>query len=379
MIIKRSLQKDIEASLFKGKIIILYGPRRVGKTTLGREIIAPFGQKAKYINCDILDNRLSLEIHDDKKLREFLGEGEIFLLDEAQRVLNIGLTLKILVDTYPDIQIIATGSSSFDLSNKISEPLTGRTVSFILYPISVLELKNTAVLAAGFDLNKKLPELLRFGSYPEIVSGKAQDPIGYLKDVAGNYLYKDAFEYDNVKKPDILVKLLQLLAYQIGNEVSYNELAAKLEVNRDTVIRYIDLLEKAFVIFRLPPFSRNLRKEIGKKNKIYFYDLGIRNALVSSFNNIEDREDIGGLWENFCIIERQKLITEKKRYRNRYFWRTQNKKEIDYLEEYDGRLYGYEFKWTAGRYTIPKDFLDEYKNSSVTIVSRSNCGEFLGI
>ena len=379
MIIKRSIQKHLESSLFKGKIIVLYGPRRVGKTTLAKEIISPYGGDAKYINCDILENRLALQAQDERKLRHFLGEGKIFVLDEAQRVLNIGLALKILVDSYPDIQIIATGSSSFDLSNKISEPLTGRTVSFVLYPISIFELKNSEELSEAFDFNKKLAELLRFGSYPEIASGKAQEPIQYLKEVSGNYLYKDAFEYDSVKKPDILVKLLQLIAFQVGNEVSYNELATKLEVNRDTVIRYIDLLEKAFVIFRLPPFSRNLRNEIGKKNKIYFYDLGIRNAVINSFAPFDQRNDVGALWENFCIVERQKLIQEKKWYRNIYFWRTTGKKEIDYVEEYDDRLYGYEFKWGTGRYPIPKEFLDEYKNSSVTIVNRSNCREFLGV
>lgn len=341
-----------------------------------KEIIGHYNPQAKYINCDILDNRQALEVQDDKKLRQFLGEGKIFVLDEAQRVLNIGLALKILVDSYPDIQIIATGSSSFDLSNRISEPLTGRTVSFILYPISISELKNSG---GNFDLNQTLPEFLRFGGYPEIVSGKTRDPIAYLKDVSSNYLYKDALEYDNVKKPDILVKLLQLLAFQIGNEVSYNELATRLEVNRDTVIRYINLLEKAFVIFRLPPFARNLRNEIGKKNKIFFYDLGIRNALVNSFTALDQRDDIGALWENFCVVERQKLIQTKKWYRNIYFWRTQNRKEIDYVEEYDGRLYGYEFKWGTGRYSAPKEFLDEYKNSSVAIISRSNCGEFFNI
>ncbi len=376
MIIKRTIEKDIEAAFFKGKVIIVYGPRRVGKTTLVKEILGRFGSQTKYINCDILDNRLALEVLDNKKLRQFLGDGKVFVLDEAQRVLNIGLALKILVDSYPDIQIIATGSSSFDLSNRISEPLTGRTFSFVLYPISISELKNSR---AGFDLSKNLPKFLRFGGYPEIVSGKAQDPIGYLKDISSNYLYKDALEYENVKKPDILVKLLQLLAFQIGNEVSYNELAAKLEVNRDTVIRYIDLLEKAFVIFRLPPFARNLRNEIGRKNKIFFYDLGIRNALVNSFSDLDQREDIGGLWENFCIVERQKLIQAKKWYRNIYFWRMQNKKEIDYVEDYGGRLYGYEFKWGMGRYSAPKEFLDEYKNSSVAIIDRSNCDEFLNL
>jgi hypothetical protein len=376
MIIERTIKKDIESSLFKGKVTIIYGPRRVGKTTLVKEILSGYGSDAKYINCDILQNRLALEVHDDRKLREFLGEGKIFVLDEAQRVLNIGVALKILVDSYPDIQIIATGSSSFDLSNRISEPLTGRAVSFVLYPVSVSECKASQ---ANFDFARFLPGALRTGSYPEVVSGKAEDPVGYLKELSSNYLYKDALEYEHVKKPDILVKLLQLLALQIGSEVSYNELATKLEVNRDTVIRYVSLLEKAFVIFRLPPFSRNLRKEIGKKNKIFFYDLGIRNALVSRFDELDARDDVGALWENFCTVERLKLIQAKRWYRSTYFWRTQGKKEIDYVEEYDGRLYGYEFKWGVGKFTAPREFLDAYRNSSVTVVNRSNAHEFLGL
>lgn len=379
MIIEREIKKDIEKNLFKGKAIIIYGPRRVGKTTLVKDIISKYGQDAKYINCDILENRQALAIQNDKKLREFLGEGKIFVIDEAQRVVDIGLSLKILIDEFPDIQIIATGSSSFDLANRINEPLTGRTISFTLYPISVKEIKRYEDDLRGFDFEKFLPGLLRFGSYPEIVSGKAEDKIQYLKEISGNYLFKDIFEFEGVQRPEILVKLLQLLAFQVGNEVSYNELAVKLEINRDTVIRYVDLLEKAFVIFRLYPFARNLRNEIGKKNKIYFYDLGIRNAVISAFNAPEEREDLGALWENFCIIERLKFLQDSDLYRNVYFWRTRDKKEIDYVEEYNGRLYGYEFKWGQGKYKLPESFLSEYKNSSVVLVNRSNAKEFLGI
>lgn len=377
IIIERTIKKDIENSLFKGKIITVYGARRVGKTTLVKEIMSKFANDARYINCDLIENRLALESQDAEKLRSFLGSGKLFVLDEAQRVLNIGLALKIIVDTYPDIQIIATGSSSFDLSNKIHEPLTGRLISFILYPVSISEIKNTH--KDNFDFKSTIESILRFGSYPEIVSRKATDPIQYLKEISANYLYKDVFEYDGLKKPDLIIKLLQLIAFQVGNEVSYNELATKLEVNRDTVIRYIDLLEKAFVLFRLTPFSRNLRNEIGKKNKIYFYDLGIRNAIVNIFSDMNERSDIGALWENLCILERQKLIQDKHWYRNSYFWRTTTKKEIDYIEEYEGKLYGYEFKWGNNSYSIPREFIEEYKNSSVAIINKSNAPEFLGL
>lgn len=379
MMIERKIKENIEKNLFKGKAVVIYGPRRVGKTTLVKDIISKYGNEAKYINCDILENRQALGVQDDKKLRDFLGEGKIFVIDEAQRVVDIGLSLKILIDNFPDIQIIATGSSSFDLANRINEPLTGRVVSFILSPISLSELKKYKETNNNFDFEKILPEILRFGCYPEILTGKAEDKVQYLKEVSGNYLYKDVFEFENVKKPEMLIKLLQLLALQMGNEVSYNELATKLEINRDTVIRYIDLLEKAFVIFRLPPFARNLRKEIGKKNKIYFYDLGIRNAVSDSFGNLENREDIGALWESFCIIERMKYLKNYNLYRSVYFWRTQSKKEIDYIEEYDGRLYGYEFKWGIGKYKIPGEFISEYKNSSVVLINRSNSSEFLSI
>ena len=378
--IERNIKKNIESWLFKGKVIIIYGPRRIGKTTLSKEIIAPYGDEAKYINCDNLEAREALSVHDEKKLRAYLGKGKIFVIDEAQRVLNIGLSLKILVDTYPDIQIIATGSSSFDLSNRISEPLTGRNIAFVLYPISVSELKKSDV-EDSFDFNTSLAKIFRFGLYPEIASGKNAEPITYLTELASNYLYKDAMEYDGIKKPEILLKLLQFLAYQIGGEVSYNKLANDLEVSRGLVVRYIDLLEKAFVIFRLRPFARNLSNEIGKKNKIYFYDLGIRNALINSFNDISTREDkdLGALWENFCVLERIKRIQDEKWYRNLYFWKNTRDKEIDFLEEYNGQLYGYEFKWGAGNYRIPHEFSDEYKNSSILIVNRSNIGEFLGI
>ncbi len=376
MYIERNIKKGIEESLFKGKVVIIYGPRRVGKTTLVKEILKKYGIDGKYINCDILQNKQGLESQDDKKLREFLGEGKVFVIDEAQRVENIGINLKIIVDTYPNIQIIATGSSSFDLSNKINEPLTGRSITFMLYPISVSEIKT--IYKSKSEIDGHLEEMLLFGGYPEIASNAASNKIEYLQDLASNYLFKDVLEFEGLKKPEMIVKLLQLIAFQVGSEVSYNELAVKLETTRKTIMSYIYLLEQAFVVFRLPPFSGNLRNEIGRKNKIYFYDLGIRNALINAFGNLDTRNDVGGLWENFLVIERQKLVREKKWYRSVYFWRTQSKEEIDYLEEYDGTLHGYEFKWGNSKYTIPKVFIEAYKNSDVSIINRSNYLEFLG-
>ncbi len=377
MYIERNIKKEIESNLFKGKIIIIYGPRRVGKTTLVKEILKQYGSDGKYINCDILQNKQGLESENDKKLREFLGQGKVFVIDEAQRVENIGINLKILVDTYPDIQIIATGSSSFDLSNKINEPLTGRSITYMLYPFSVSELRQ--IYKDKLSIDSNIENLLKYGGYPEIVSNSASDKVAYLQDLASNYLYKDVLEFEGLKKPEMIVKLLQLIALQTGNEVSYNELATKLETTRKTVMSYIYLLEQAFVIFRLSPYSGNIRNEIGRKNKIYFYDLGIRNALINTFEPLDIRDDTGRLWENFLIIERQKMIKEKKWYRSRYFWRTQNREEIDYIEEYDGVLHGYEFKWGNGKYKIPRVFLDGYKNSDVSIINRSNYLEFLGV
>ena len=357
--IQRKLEKTIESWLFKGKIIVLYGPRQVGKTTLVKKFVdkfCPDNPKA-YINCEIIDNQIALLDQNPTRLRSFLGEGKFFVLDEAQKIPDIGTILKLLIDTFPDVQIIATGSSSFDLANKINEPLTGRSLEFIMYPISYSEFASTYSMR---EANERLGDFLRFGMYPDVLSKKDNDAQVLLQIITGQYLYKDLFDYEDIRKPDLILKLLRLLAFQIGNEFSINELSKKLEVNSKTVLRYVDLLEKAFVIFRLSPLSRNPRNEIGRKQKIYFFDLGIRNSLIQRYNSLEFRDDIGALWENFCIIERKKKLQYELSFANQFFWRSVGGGEVDYIEESNGKIIGYEFKWRDNKLKAPKAFVKDY-------------------
>ena len=373
MIIKRQIEKNIENWLFKGKIIIIYGPRQVGKTTLSKKLIEKYGDQSSYINCDDIYNKQQLEIHNATHLKKFLGNNKFFVFDEAQRVKNIGLTLKLIIDTFPDIQIIATGSSSFDLSNKINEPLTGRALEFILYPFSYSELCATFSLR---NTRASLECLLRFGSYPTVINKTEHESIMLLQNLASQYLYKDIFEFEEIRKPDLLLKMLQLIAFQIGNEVSIHELSVKLEVSTKLVSKYIDLLEKAFVIFRLEALSRNPRNEIGKKKKIYFYDLGIRNILIQRTSPIEIRDDVGFLWENFCVIERKKKLQYKEQFVNQYFWRSKHGSEVDYVEESEGKIVGYEFKWSKNKKRIPELFAKNY-NADVMAITKDNFDEFI--
>ena len=279
------------------------------------------------------------------ELRALIGSRTLVVIDEAQRVRNIGLTLKLLVDAYANLQIIATGSSSFELSNHIAEPLTGRKVEFHLYPLAVAELLTQET---PLESARLLERRLRYGAYPGVVT--SDDPAETILELANSYLFRDALEYQAVKNPDLLRRLLQALALQIGSEVSYNELAQLIGIDRATIERYVALLEKAFIIFHLPPFSRNLRKELARLRKVYFYDLGIRNTLINNFNPLALRNDIGALWENFFISERLKFNHNRRRHVNPYFWRTYDRAELDYLEEAEGQLLGFECKWTATRW-----------------------------
>lgn len=373
MFINRLLEQNIEKWLFKGKIIIIYGPRQVGKTTLSKKLIEKYGGSSSYINCDDIHSKQQLEIHNAEHLRKFLGNGKFFVLDEAQRVKNIGLTLKLIIDTFPDVQIVATGSSSFDLSNKINEPLTGRALEFVLYPFSYSELASVAPLR---DIRASLESLLRFGSYPAVLNKTDNESTMLLQNLASQYLYKDIFEFEDIRKPDLLLKMLQLLAFQVGSEVSINELSVKLEVSTKLVSRYLDLLEKAFVIFRLRPLSRNPRNEIGKKQKIYFYDLGIRNVLIQRTTPLEVRDDIGQLWENFCVIERKKKLQYEEKFANQYFWRSKYGSEVDYVEEFNAKIAGYEFKWSKDRMRTPESFVKNY-NATVEVITKENFEDFI--
>lgn len=373
--IKRIIQEQVERSLFKGKIVVIYGARQVGKTTMVKEILKKFPQKSEYFNCDEPDIRAAFSEKTSTEIKAFIGDKKIVVLDEAQRVKNIGLTLKLIADNFPEIQIIATGSSSFDLSNEISEPLTGRKIEFHLHPFSMEELSQTF---SKLELNRLLEQRMIFGMYPEIAIGGAEAGKN-LKSLASSYAYKDILQYQSIKNPEVLEKLLQALALQAGNEVSYNELASLTGINKNTVANYIRILENAFIIFRLGPWSRNLRSELKKLRKIYFFDNGIRNALINNLNPLDLRQDVGALWENFIISERIKYNSSHTIDARSYFWRTKQKQEIDYLEENNGKIRGFELKWNKDNLYVPKSFREAYPESAVELVNRKNFWKFLGL
>lgn len=368
----RAIQPAVEAALFRGKLIVIYGARRVGKTTLLRALLGAHPGISLYLDCDEPDVRETLTGRTSTELRALLGSHKLVAIDEAQRVKNIGLTLKLLVDTFPDTQVIATGSSSFDLSNTINEPLTGRKTVYQLYPLAVGEL---LVVQTRLELQRLLEHRLRYGMYPGVVFG--DDPAAEVIEIATSYLYRDVLEYQAVKSSDLLRRLLQALALQVGGEVSFNELARLLGLDKATVARYVGLLEQAYIIFHLPPFSRNLRKELGKLRKVYFYDLGVRNALLNNFNPLQLRQDVGALWENFFISERIKYNHNRHWPVNTYFWRTYDGAELDYLEEEGGQLTGFECKWGAARWRAPAAFTQTYPGSQLQPVTPANYLEFL--
>ncbi len=372
--INREIQPIIEKNLFQKKVVVIYGPRRVGKTTLSKQLMQTV-EKNRYINCELLENKLALETTNSIALRNFLGNYKLIVLDEAQYIADIGRILKIIADTFPDIQLIATGSSSFELGNRVAEPLTGRSREYLLYPFSVgeiLSLDDPVTIMAGLE------RFLRFGLYPEVYGKTDEEAMEELTQISSNYLYKDILQFEQVKRPGLLLNLLNALALQVGNEVSLNELSRMLRETVPTIQRYIELLEKAFVIFRLRSFSRNLRNEIAKGQKIYFYDLGIRNALIRNFNPLNLRNDTGGLWENFCITERMKFNQNRRRFVNAWFWRTYNQKEVDYIEDEGGVLHAFEFKYRVPRKSeAPKIFSESYPDSTFATITRENFLEFL--
>jgi len=371
--IERLLEKRINDSLFQGKTIILYGTRQVGKTALVQNLLNRYGSKGRYLNCEVFSVEQNLNIAAPERLKAFLGNYKLIVLDEAQNLQRAGKILKIITDSLKNIQIIATGSSSFDLANKAAEPMTGRVITHILYPLSVLEIK---LKWDWFKVDAKLENLLRFGSYPEIFTSSEEDAEKRLLELSSSYLFKDLLKLDAIKKSSLLRNLLTALALQLGNEVNYNELALKFGVNRLTIKKYLDLLEQSFVIFKLNSFSRNLRNELTKSFKVYFFDNGIRNALINNFNPLFLRNDVGALWENFCISERKKSNSYNNKNVNSYFWRTYDQKEIDYIEEVNGKIFGYEMKYSEKqKFKIPKGFQETYK-TNVYKVDKSNYWKF---
>lgn len=372
--IERYIYQQIIDNLFKGKAIIITGPRQVGKTTLLRAIMKESESKVLFLNCDEPDIRPLLENASSTTLKALIGDNLLILIDEAQRVKNIGLTLKLLVDNFKEIQIIATGSSALELANEINEPLTGRKREYHLYPFSTAEMvANTSVLQE----TRLLEQRMIYGFYPDIVNSPAEAQANLL-DLGNNYLYKDVLSLQDVRKPALLERLLVALALQIGNEISFTEIGQTIGTDNKTIDRYVELLEKCFVVFQLGGFSRNLRNEIKKGKKIYFYDNGIRNAIIKNFSPLSLRQDIGALWENFLVSERKKANHYANHYVNSYFWRTHQQQEIDMIEETGGKLYAWEFKWNENaKVKIPDSFLDAYPGSITGTVNRQNYMDFL--
>ena len=372
--IERAIYEQIMKNLFKGKAIIITGPRQVGKTTLLQAIMKESESKVLYLNCDEPDIRPMLENASSTSLKALIGDNALILIDEAQRVKNIGLTLKLLVDNFKEIQIIATGSSALELANEINEPLTGRKREYHLYPFSTAEMvANSSIIQE----TRLLEQRMIYGFYPDIVNSPAEAQTNLL-DLGNNYLYKDVLSLQDVRKPALLERLLTALALQIGNEISYTEIGQTIGADNKTIDRYVELLEKCFVVFQLGGFSRNLRNEIKKGKKIYFYDNGIRNSIIKNFSPLSLRQDTGALWENFLVSERKKANHYANHYVNSYFWRTHQQQEIDMIEETGGKLYAWEFKWNEkAKVKIPASFLEAYPGSITGTVNRQNYMEFL--
>lgn len=363
-IFTRQIESKIISRLFKDRAILIFGPRQAGKTTLSKKILESFGEKGEYFNCELATVRKHFLLGQPEELLNLIGNKKIVVFDEAQTIENIGAILKIFIDTYPEIQIIATGSSSFDLANKINEPLTGRAFEFTLMPLSLSEIRKTIGLS-----RESLLEYMRLGTYPAIVG--EQDSVvkeDLLKNLATNYLYKDIFIFESIKSPKVLENLLKALAFQLGNMVSINELSQTLGISRATVEKYIRLLEQAFVVFRLPSFSRNPRTEIKKAFKIFFFDLGVRNAVIDNISLVENRPDKGAIFENFFIVERMKKGLLESLPPKMAFWRRRDGLEIDLIEDKNGLLSAYECKWSNEEFSF-SEFLKKYKETLTKIVT----------
>jgi len=374
--ISRELEKQLVQHFFRGKIIMLSGARQVGKTTLIEMLLQKRKEKILYLNADETDVRELLTDTTSTSLKSIVGNHKIVFIDEAQRVKNIGITLKLFADQIKDVQVIVTGSSSFDLANEMNEPLTGRKYEFMLFPLSFSEMVEHH---GQLEEKRLLEHRLIYGYYPEIVT-KPGEEKELLKLLANSYLYRDLLTLEQIKKPVLLEKILRALALQLGSEVSYNEVAQLVNADHETVEKYIDLLEKSFVLFRLPAFSHNVRNEIKKGKKIYFYDNGIRNAIIGNFNLLINRNDTGALWENFLISERMKYLYYHNINVKRYFWRTVQQQEIDYIEEQERKLSAYEFKWNKkARAKFPKTFIRAYPDSETHLVTQGNFENFLGL
>ncbi len=370
MIICRTLERTATEKIHRGKAIILVGARQTGKTTLIRQILK--GREHLFLNGDDPSVRTMLRDANTEQIRRLLGDHRIAFLDEAQRIPGIGLTLKIITDRFPEVQLLVTGSSSFDMAHELNEPLTGRKWEYTLFPVSWTEFEDHA---GYLQAEQQLETRLLYGNYPEIVSSPGEERER-LQQLVGSYLYRDILAYAGIRKPEVLDRLLQVLALQIGSEVNYNELAQTTGINKGTVASYIDILEKGYIVFRLNSFARNLRNEIKRTRKIYFYDNGVRNAIIGGFQTLELRPDKGALWENFLVSERLKFNLYRNTGARMYFWRTRQQQEVDYVEELDGCITAWEFKWKPRPAKISSSFLSTYQADG-HVVHRENFREFV--
>lgn len=374
--IRRYFDKNLlNGFLGRHRVVIITGPRQAGKTTLVKLFAEESGLKYLYVTGDDIRVEEIFSSRNLRLLREFISGYELVIIDEAQKIRNIGESVKLAVDNIIDVRFILTGSSSFELSNGVGEPLTGRKISLNLFCISVLELKSTL---NDFEIKERLSDFMVFGMYPRVLLAEnRKDKIEYINEITNSYLLKDVLQFEGIKKSNVILQLLRSLAFQIGSEVSLNELANTCGVDVKTVKRYTDLLEKSYIIYPLPAFSRNLRKEMSKKKKYYFYDNGIINSLISNFNPLELRDDVGRLWENFVFMERLKKLSYLQDYSNLYFWRTWDKYEIDLVEEKDGRLSAYEFKYKEESIIQIEQWKQTY-GSEINLINKSNFIEFVG-
>ncbi|HLP55050.1 MAG TPA: ATP-binding protein [Fluviicola sp.] len=374
--IRRAIIQHLQADLFQGKAILLFGPRQVGKTTVLELLLKDQNQPYLMLNADEPDVRESLENTTSTALRNLFGDNRIVFIDEAQRVQNIGLTLKLITDQIKDVQVIASGSSAFDLASQTHESLTGRKYEHLLLPLSFTEMVGHHGL---LEERRLLQQRMIYGYYPEIVNNPSKAEK-HIKLLANSYLYKDLLQLESMKKPALLTKILKALALQVGSEVSFQEISRLVNADYHTVEKYVDLLQKTFVIFTLPAFSRNVRNEIRKGQKIYFYDNGIRNSVIGNFHGLENRTDVGALWENFLLAERMKYLNQQGIERDTYFWRTTQQQEVDYLEEGANGISAFEFKWNARKLPrFPKTFLNAYEVNSTQVITPENFVDFIGL
>lgn len=375
MYIQQKQLKNLITSVQPGKVVVVYGARRTGKTTLLKEYLKGIQESYLFVSGEDITVQGYLSSQSIEKLASFVGKARLLVIDEAQKINNIGLNLKLIVDHMPEIRVIATGSSSFDLARNVGEPLTGRKRTLVQYPLAQLEL---SVNEHRHETDARLEERLIYGSYPEVVLLQGnREREQYLKEIISSYLYKDILELEGIRHSSKISRLLQLIALQIGKEVSYTELGTSLGMSKNTVDHYLDLLEKSFVIRKLGGFSRNLRSEVTKNSRYYFIDNGIRNALINNFNTVDLRTDAGDLWENYLVIERMKRQEYLRETANNYFWRTYTRKELDLVEEQNGQLHGYEIKWGDARPKPPKEWLDAYPQATWSLINKNNYLDFI--